>query len=461
MELTEKDNIWYNYNAEDEIVNNGSSPDQEKSLIGEILKQLKPGTEMYSVGLPAYLMRPVSLLEKMSTYAVPNFLLDGINLCNDPAERMLKVALWVFSSWRAVPSKTLEQSKPYNPVLGEVFECKWEHEDDKSITKYISEQVSHNPPISCFYSYNSKKKFSYHGFVEPTLGFHFNSVHSDIKGSINVELWSFDEKYSVTYPKVYCTGMFMGARNIEIWDKFEITCEKTGFKTSIDLKANDFTGKITKGKKVHYKLKGSLTGEVKYIIDKKEITAYDVKKIKREKILVTPIEKQKENESRRVWHKVTTAIRQKEYKEGTKEKNLVEQAQRDAKADREAKNIEWKPVHFEKSKHGWDKKRPPHKRINSIQMLKENYDLSTQQVDGLKSLFKQEIQKDSKEISDETKLSDEEFENLRLEVLKLLEQKTSSIELTKEEQKALDEEVMKKGSLLSESLSKIELEYKN
>ena len=93
--------------------------------------------------------------------------------------------------------------------MGEIFECKWEHEDDKSITKFISEQVSHNPPISCFYSYNSKKKFSFHGFVEPTLGFHFNSVHSEIKGSINVDLWTFDEKYVVTYPKVYCTGMLM------------------------------------------------------------------------------------------------------------------------------------------------------------------------------------------------------------------------------------------------------------
>ena len=56
MDLSEKDNVWYNYNAEDELVSNGNSGEQEKSLIGEILKQLKPGTEIYSLSMPAYLM---------------------------------------------------------------------------------------------------------------------------------------------------------------------------------------------------------------------------------------------------------------------------------------------------------------------------------------------------------------------------------------------------------------------
>jgi hypothetical protein len=56
MELTEEENKWYTYNAEDEIVNEGSSGEQEKSLIGELLKQLKPGTEIYSLSMPAYLM---------------------------------------------------------------------------------------------------------------------------------------------------------------------------------------------------------------------------------------------------------------------------------------------------------------------------------------------------------------------------------------------------------------------
>jgi len=210
-------------------------------------------------------------------------------------------------------------------------------------------------------------------------------------------------------------------------------------------------------------LKGSLVGEVNYksVETKEEFTAYDVKSLKREKILVTPIELQKPNESRRVWHKVTTAIRQKEYLEGTKEKNVVEQYQRELKNERESKKVIWQPVQFELINKSWEKKKPPHKRINSIQMLKDNYDLSPKQVDGLKEIFKQEIQKDSKEVTDETKLSDEEFENLRIEVLKLLEQKSNAIDLSKDEQQALDDDLMKKGSLLSDSLPKIEIEFKN
>jgi hypothetical protein len=337
--------------------------------------------------------------------------------------------------------------------LGEIFECKWEHESDKSVTKFISEQVSHSPPISCFYSFNSKRKFSYYGYVEPTLGFHWNSVHSEIKGDINVELWGFEEKYKITYPKVYCTGMFMGSRNIEIWNNFDVVCESTGFSCHVELKSNDFTGKVSKGKKTHYTLRGNLTGDVFYKLDKEENLAYNSKKMQREKIIVTPIEKQKSNESRRVWHNVTTSIRKKEYQIGNKEKNIVEQLQRDAKLERESKNIEWKPVHFEWIDKTWVKKKPPHHRVNSIHLLMENYDLSPSQVKNLKSNFIEAKNNtiSEEDLTNETKLSEEEFENLRIEVLKLLEKKSSKVDISNEEEKELNETIMKKGSILSSS----------
>jgi hypothetical protein len=175
--------------------------------------------------------------------------------------------------------------------------------------------------------------------------------------------------------------------------------------------------------------------------------------MKREKIIVTPIEKQKPNESRRVWHNVTTSIRKKEYQIGNKEKILVEQLQRDAKVERESKNIEWKPQHFEWFEKTWVKKKPPHHRVNSIHLLMENYDLSPSQVKNLKTNFI-ETKKNSiseEDLTNETKLTEEEFEALRIEVLKLLEKKSSNVEISEEEEKELDETIMKKGSILSSS----------
>ena len=45
--------------------------------------------------------------------------------------------------------------KPYNPILGEVFQCQYDW-GDAGKTLYVAEQVSHHPPVSAFYSTNRK-----------------------------------------------------------------------------------------------------------------------------------------------------------------------------------------------------------------------------------------------------------------------------------------------------------------
>ena len=40
-----------------------------------------------------------------------------------------------------------QSSKPFNPLLGETFEFTTDH------FRYISEQVSHHPPISAWHCY--------------------------------------------------------------------------------------------------------------------------------------------------------------------------------------------------------------------------------------------------------------------------------------------------------------------
>ena len=58
-------------------------------------------------------------------------------------------------------SSTLQgilHSKPYNPILGEVFRCKYIHKDSK--TTFLAEQVCHHPPITAVHMANSQKGFS-------------------------------------------------------------------------------------------------------------------------------------------------------------------------------------------------------------------------------------------------------------------------------------------------------------
>jgi len=75
--------------------------------------------------------------------------------------RMKAIVRWYLSGFYKKPRGL---KKPYNPILGETFRCYWEH-PNQSKTFYISEQVSHHPPISAFYVSNKKDGFAISGAI--------------------------------------------------------------------------------------------------------------------------------------------------------------------------------------------------------------------------------------------------------------------------------------------------------
>ena len=62
---------------------------------------------------------------------------------------------------------------------------------------------------------------------------------------------------------------------------------------------------------------------------------------------VRPISAQTETESRRLWQTVTEAITNKKFQAATKEKQAIEQAQRDLAAERKSKGTKHVPVLFD------------------------------------------------------------------------------------------------------------------
>ena len=55
--------------------------------------------------------------------------------------------------------------KPYNPIIGEMFRCMWPNTANDSKTFFISEQVSHHPPVSAFYCSNRKDGYVIGGTI--------------------------------------------------------------------------------------------------------------------------------------------------------------------------------------------------------------------------------------------------------------------------------------------------------
>lgn len=54
--------------------------------------------------------------------------------------------------------------------------------------RFISEQVSHHPPISAFYSEGLSQDFLFHGSIYPKLRFWGKSVEAEPRGTITLEL---------------------------------------------------------------------------------------------------------------------------------------------------------------------------------------------------------------------------------------------------------------------------------
>ena len=104
--------------------------------------QLRPGQDVTRIRLPSNLCYPFSLLE-----FIPMKRMRGMEILNDykdledPVDKMLCVLRWYLSCM----TDDEYGKKPLNPVVGETYMC---YSDG---TMFVSEQVSHHPPISAFH----------------------------------------------------------------------------------------------------------------------------------------------------------------------------------------------------------------------------------------------------------------------------------------------------------------------
>lgn len=104
--------------------------------------------------------------------------------CNNPEERFIRVLQYYLAGWHIKPKGV---KKPYNPVLGEFFRCRYEYADG-SHGYYIAEQVSHHPPISAFFYISPANKVSILGELRPKSKFLGNSVSTQMEGENRVRL---------------------------------------------------------------------------------------------------------------------------------------------------------------------------------------------------------------------------------------------------------------------------------
>ncbi|XP_023698482.2 oxysterol-binding protein-related protein 7-like isoform X1 [Paramormyrops kingsleyae] len=111
------------------------------------------GKDLSRVSMPVALNEPLCLMQRLCEELEYSELLDTANHTEDPYQRMVYVAAFAISGYAW--ARYRNRYKPFNPVLGETFECVRE---DRGFC-YISEQVSHHPPISACHAESENFKF--------------------------------------------------------------------------------------------------------------------------------------------------------------------------------------------------------------------------------------------------------------------------------------------------------------
>ncbi|KTG07463.1 hypothetical protein cypCar_00009820 [Cyprinus carpio] len=173
----------------------------------------------------------------------------------------------------AVASQWDRTGKPFNPLLGETFELTRDEEG----YRMISEQVSHHPPISAFYSESLNQDFSFHGSIYPKLKFWGKSVEAEPKGTMTLELSKHREAYTWTNPMCCVHNVILGKLWIEQYGTVEIVNHSTGDKCVLNFKPCGMFGKELhrveghiqdKSKKKHQVIYGKWT-ECVYSIEPK------------------------------------------------------------------------------------------------------------------------------------------------------------------------------------------------
>lgn len=252
---------------------------------------------------------------------------------------------------------------------------------------YLTEQTSHHPPVSAYWVECPSRGLIARGYDQISAKFSGTYVKV-VAGNYNKGLFITlknrgNEEYHMTHPDSQLNGFLRGNLYISVADIAVIECPKTKIKALLHYVEESYFGKsqnkvigviyrydpkndkYTKPKDVPssdvlVNIEGDWKDKVYYTIPSskavKEYPGLDPTKEKQLIIdinplmpvpkIVPPPEEQLDNESRKLWEKVSQAINEKRFGDATNIKQEIEQRQRDIAAEREKEKKEFIPRFF-------------------------------------------------------------------------------------------------------------------
>ncbi len=194
------------------------------------------GKDMTKMTLPVSFNEPTSLLQRCAEDMEYSDLLDVAADRTDSTERMVYVAAFAASEYASTIGRV---AKPFNPLLGETFE--YVRPDKKY--RFFIEQVSHHPPIGAAWA--ESPKWTYYGESAVKSKFYGKSFDINPLGTWFLKLRPTDgsEEELYTWKKVTSSviGIITGSPTVDNYGTMEIKNWKTNEVCVIDFKPRGWT----------------------------------------------------------------------------------------------------------------------------------------------------------------------------------------------------------------------------
>ncbi|XP_071499105.1 oxysterol-binding protein-related protein 6-like [Diadema antillarum] len=225
-------------------------PDTSQLSLWNILKK-NIGKDLSKISMPVALNEPLSMLQVLCEELEYSELLDKAAEVDDPFKRIVFIAAFAVSSYSS--TFTRAGTKPFNPLLGETYECV---RDDKGF-RFIAEKVSHHPPIIACHC--ESKNFVYTQDVRIKTKFWGKSMEVIPAGTIHIHIPKYDDHYTLSKVTSCVHNILSGERWVDHYGETtirsgDISCKLTFTKASFwSSRLHEVTGLVfnQEGRVVH------------------------------------------------------------------------------------------------------------------------------------------------------------------------------------------------------------------
>ncbi|XP_049820925.1 oxysterol-binding protein-related protein 3-like isoform X2 [Aethina tumida] len=173
------------------------------------------GKDLSQISMPVALNEPLNVLQRLCEELEYSDLLDRASGVDDPYERMVEVAAFAVSSYAS--TLTRAGNKPFNPLLGETYEC---IREDKGF-RFLAEQVSHHPPVSACHAESTN--FTFWQDARVKTKFWGKSMEFQPLGRVHVLLPKTGDLYSWNKVTTCVHNLFSGQRWVDQYGELKIT----------------------------------------------------------------------------------------------------------------------------------------------------------------------------------------------------------------------------------------------